>query len=82
MSDKGSKIGCTLDKFLELSTNPQTGKLDEKSIFEAKGGLQREASGMYGDLRHPVNLDVDIDFEATDIKTGKQESISLWTIEV
>ena len=27
------------DRFIKLSTNPQTGKFDEKSIFETEGGL-------------------------------------------
>lgn len=44
------------DRFLELSTNPQTGVFDEKLIFEAEGGLQGEFEGLYSNLRRTNNL--------------------------
>jgi len=72
MSRKGFKVDFSLDRFLELAINPQTGKFDEGSIYEAKGGLQGEAEGMYKDLRRTSNKAVDLDFEATDIKTGSR----------
>ena len=36
MKKKGYEVNIAEDKFIELSTNPQTGKFDEKSIFETK----------------------------------------------
>ena len=59
------------DRFVELSKNPQTGQLDEKSIYETEGGLQGELEGLYSDLRRPKNPKVDIDFEATSVETGQ-----------
>jgi hypothetical protein len=63
MSKKGYKLECTQERFNELSTNPQTGSFDEKSLIEAKGGLQGEAQGMYTNIRRPSNKAVDLDFE-------------------
>jgi hypothetical protein len=40
---KGYEVNISEDRFLELSTNSQTGKFDEKSIFETEGGLELEA---------------------------------------
>ena len=70
MSQKGIEVECDQQRFNDLSVNQETGAIDEKSIFEAKGGLQGEGQGMYKDLRRPANPDVGLDFEATDIKTG------------
>ena len=39
MKKKGYEVNISEDRFLELSTNPQTGQYDEKSIFETEGGL-------------------------------------------
>ena len=38
MKKKGYEVNISEDRFLELSTNPQTGQYDEKSIFETEGG--------------------------------------------
>ena len=67
MSRKGYKVDVPLDRFLKLAINPQTGQFEEKSIFEAEGGLEGEAQGMYKNLRRPSNKDIDLDFEATRI---------------
>jgi len=63
ISEKGYKLECSQERFNELSTNPQTDSLDEKSLIEAKGGLQGEAQGMYKNIRRPGNKAVDLDFE-------------------
>ena len=63
MSEKGYELECSQERFNELSTNPQTGSPDEKSLIEAKGGLQGEAQGMYTNIRRPSNKAVDLDFE-------------------
>ena len=72
MSQKGIELECDQQRFNDLSVNQETGAIDEKSIFEAKGGLQGEGQKMYKNLRRPANPDVRLDFEATDIKTGKR----------
>ena len=36
MKKKGYEVNISEDRFLELSTNPQTGQYDEKSIFETE----------------------------------------------
>ena len=71
MNDKGYQANISEDRFLELSTNPQTGVFDEKSIFEAEGGLQGEVEGLYSNLRRTNNSKVDLDFEATSVQTGQ-----------
>lgn len=71
MNDKGYQGNISEDRFLELSTNPQTGGFDEKSIFEAEGGLQGEVEGLYSNLRRTNNPKVDLDFEATSVQTGQ-----------
>ena len=71
MNDKGYQANISEDRFLELSTNPQTGVFDEKSIFEAEGGLQAEVEGLYSNLRRTNNPKVDLDFEATSVQTGQ-----------
>jgi hypothetical protein len=43
MNDKGYQGNISEDRFLELSTNPQTGVFDEKSIFEAEGRFARRS---------------------------------------
>ena len=63
MSEKGYQLECSQERFNELSTNPQTGRPDEKSLIEAKGGLQGEAEGLYKNIRRPSNKAVDLDFE-------------------
>jgi len=63
ISEKGYELECRQERFNELSTNPQTGSIDEKSLIEAKGGLQGEALGMYTNIRRPSNKAVDLDFE-------------------
>ena len=70
MNDKGYQANISEDRFLELSTNTQTGKFDEKSIFEAEGGLQGKLEGLYSDLRRTNSSKVDLDFEATSVQTG------------
>ena len=71
MNDKGYQANISEDRFLKLSTNPQTGVFDEKSIFEAEGGLQGEVEGLYSNLRRTNNPKVDLDFEATRVQTGQ-----------
>ena len=71
MNDKGYQANISEDRFLELSTNPQTGVFDEKSIFEAERGLQGEVEGLYSNLRRTNNPKVDLDFEATSLQTGQ-----------
>jgi hypothetical protein len=61
--EKGYALECNQERFNELSTNPQTGNFDEKSLIEAKGGLQGEAERMYTNIRQLSNRDVDLDFE-------------------
>lgn len=63
MRDKGYYIECSQERFNELSTNSEKNKIDEKSMIEAKGGLQGEAEGMYENLRRPSNKAVNLDFE-------------------
>ena len=70
MSQKGIELECDQQRFNDLCVNQETGAIDEKSIFEAKGALQGEGQQMYRNLRRPANPDVRLDFEATDIKTG------------
>ena len=72
MSQKGIEVECDQQRFNDLSVNQETGAIYEKSIFEAKGGLQGEGQKMYQNLSRPTNSDVRLDFEATDIKTGKR----------
>jgi len=57
------ELECSQERLNELSTNLQTGSFDEKSLIEAKGGLQGEAQGMYTNIRRPRNKAVDLDFE-------------------
>lgn len=68
ISEKGYTLECSQERFNELSTNLQTGAIDEKSLIEAKGGLQGEAQGMYTNLRRPTNKAVDLDFEINSSK--------------
>lgn len=63
MSDEGYELDCSQERFSKLSTNPQTGIIDKKSLIEAKGGLQGEAQGMYKNIRRPSSPYVDLDFE-------------------
>ena len=74
MSQKGIEVEFDQQRFNNLSVNQEqeTGAIDEKSIFEAKGGLEGEGQKMYKNLSRPSNPDVRLDFEATDIKTGKR----------
>ena len=71
INDKAYQANISEDRFIELSTNPQTGGFDKKSIFEAEGGLQGEVDGLYSNLRRPNNPKVDLDFEATSLQTGQ-----------
>lgn len=71
MSDEGYEVTISEDRFLELSRNPQTGQFDEKSIFEAEGGLEAEVKGLFKNLRRPENPDVDLDFQAELVDSGK-----------
>ena len=68
---KGYEVNISEDRFLELSTNPQTGQYDEKSIFETEGGLELEAKGMVNNLRRPDNPKVDLDFVAERVGSGE-----------
>lgn len=63
MSEKGYQIEYTQERFNQLSTNPQTDKIDEKFIFEGKGGLKEEDEGLYTNLHRPDNKDIDLDFQ-------------------
>ena len=71
MKKKGYEVNISEDRFLELSTNPQTGQYDEKSIFETEGGLELEANGMVNNLRRPDNPKVDLDFVAERVSSGE-----------
>jgi len=71
ISEKGYQLECNQERFNELSTNPQTGKFDQKSIFEAEGGLQAEAMGLVKNLRRTENPIVDLDFQAELVDSGK-----------
>jgi hypothetical protein len=73
MNKKGSEVNISKDRFLELSTNPQTGEFDEKSISETEGGLELEAKGMVNNLLRPENPKVDLDFVAE--RAGSGETI-------
>ncbi|MGK7895898.1 MAG: hypothetical protein AB4372_20360 [Xenococcus sp. (in: cyanobacteria)] len=64
MSQKGIEVECDQQRFNDLSVNQETGAIYEKSIFEAKGGLQGEGQKMYTNLSRPANSDVRLDFEA------------------
>lgn len=68
ISEKGYELECSQERFNELSTNPKTDSPDEKSLIEAKGGLQGEAQGMYTNIRRPSNKAVDLDFEINSLK--------------
>ena len=74
MKKKGYEIYFEIDfseeRFSELATNPQSNVPDEKSIYEAKGGLELEAKGMVKNLRRP-NPKIDLDFLAEIVETGK-----------
>ena len=71
MSDKGYEVNISEDRFLELSRNLQTDQFDEKSIFETEGGLEAEVKGLFKNLRRPENPDVDLDFQAELVDSGK-----------
>ena len=71
MKKKGYEVNISEDRFLELSTNPQTGQYDEKSIFETERGLELEANGMVNNLRRPDNPKVDLDFVAERVVSGE-----------
>ena len=71
MKKKGYEVNISEDRFLELSTNPQTGQYDEKSIFETEGGLELEAKGMVNNLRRLDNPKVNLDFVAERIGSGE-----------
>ena len=71
MKKKGYEINIPEERFLELSTNPQTGQYDKKSIFETEGGLELEARGMVNNLRRPDNPKVDLDFVAERVGCGE-----------
>ena len=73
MKKKGYEVNISEDRFLELSTNPQTGQYDEKSIFETEGGLELEANSMVNNLRRPHNPKVDFYFVAERI--GSEEIV-------
>ena len=63
MSEKGYELESSQKRFNELSVNPQTGVIDEKSLIEVKGSLQGEAQGFYKNPCRPSNKAVDLDFE-------------------
>lgn len=71
MKKKGYERNVSEDRFLELSTNPQSDHYDEKSIFETKGGLELEAKGVVNNLRRPDNPKVDLDFVAERVGSGE-----------
>lgn len=72
MKEKGSNTEQISEKrFLKLSTNPQTGHFDEKSLAETIGGLQYKLSGSIKNLRCPENSKVDLDFVAQSTNSGK-----------
>ena len=73
MNDKGYQANIPEDRFLELSTNPQTGVFNEKSIFEPERYLQGEVKSLYSNLRRTNNPKVDLDFEATNVQIVKPD---------
>ena len=73
MKKKGYEVNISEDRFIELSTNPQTGKFDDKSIFETEGSLELEAKGIVNNLRRPDNPKVDLDSVAE--RVGSWETI-------
>ena len=65
MKEKGyDKVDISEDRFLELAINPETEYFEEKSIIEAKGGLEAELKGMFQKLRRPDNPNNKLDFQA------------------
>ena len=70
MKKKGYEIHFSEDRFRELSTNPQSNVCDEKSIYEAQGGLELEAKGIVKNLRRP-NRQIDLDFVGELVATGE-----------
>lgn len=72
MLKKSIELECDQQRFNDLCVNQETGRIDEKSVFEAKGCLQGEGQKLYKNLRRPANPDVRIDFEATDMETGNR----------
>jgi hypothetical protein len=72
MKKKGYEVNISEDRFLELATNPQTGKFDQKSIYRSTdGGLQLEVTGVVKNLRRPDNPKVDLDFVAQRASSGE-----------
>lgn len=71
MKENNYEINVSEDRFLELSINQQTGRYDKKSVFEAKGCLELEASGIVKNLRRPDNPEVDLDFVAERVGSGE-----------
>lgn len=71
MAEKGIEVDFDQLRFNDLSVNPFTGEIDEKSIFEAQGGLQGESIAMFTNILRRAKPDVKLDFEANDPKTGK-----------
>ena len=70
MKSKGysvSDIDCDVERFEELSTNPETGFVDQKSLNEAKTILQSEKENLVVNARRPnlkkgePNLDFVVD---------------------
>lgn len=70
ITKKGYEVNVSEDRFLELSTNSQTGKFNKKSIFETQGSLELEANGIVKNLRRPDNPKVDLDFVAESVGSG------------
>lgn len=68
MKEKGYNINVSKERFLELAINPETGIIEEKSIFEVEGGLQFEAQGM---IKSPENRAVNLDFVAEFTDSGE-----------
>ena len=72
MVNKGLEVDCDLNRFTTLCVDPQKQEITQTALIETKGGLQGEAEKLYKNLRRPTNSkEVLLDFEATDIKTGK-----------
>jgi hypothetical protein len=71
MMQKDVLVQCDLPRFKQLSTNPETGRVDEKSLIEARGCLQAEGLGLIDNIHRPTNPRVNLDFQGTDPNTGK-----------
>ena len=72
IKDKNLLYGVSKERFCDLCINLQTGCFDEKSIFEAQGGLQLEAQGLISNLERVSDGKIDLDFTCVLAETGEK----------